>query len=172
MAKTKKKTAKKAKVKTVKKAKTVKAKTVKAKTSSETPKEAKPAAKKAAKTAAVKKPRKKRTSRLNSKDASPVLETGVSRLKFIANWKASKDKENAKAERRLNSYVDRLVKKYPGDYLDKIKEALEDESKFSESLDEIYFDAADTTEAVAEEEDEETEREFLEKFSRNVKVTE
>jgi len=54
------------------------------------------------------------------------------------------------------------VKKYPEEYLEKIKKALESEEKFQETIEELDLDvSADNPE---------TEREFLEKLVRNLKV--
>jgi hypothetical protein len=85
---------------------------------------------------------------------------GYCRLHYIANWKTLKDEKTQKAEKRLNAYVDRLAKKYPKDYLERIKEGLEDEEKFKASVAELDLESED---------DPETEREFLEKFLRSVK---
>lgn len=117
------------------------------------------------KKSATKSPEKKkktrgRAKRLNAKDASPLLEQGMSRMRYIAEWKKKRDKDKEKAERRLNSYVDRLVKKYPEEYLEKIKEGLENEDKFKETMEELEMEA----------EDNQTDREFLERLSRAVKL--
>jgi len=67
-----------------------------------------------------------------------------------------------KAERRLNAYVERLAKKYPKDYLEKIKEGLENDEKFKKTVEELDLE---------DSEHPETEREYLEKFIRNAKIT-
>lgn len=87
---------------------------------------------------------------------------GYCRLHYISNWKAIKFNQHVKAEQRLNTYVDRLVKKYPNQYLDKIKEALESDEKFKETIDDLELDS--------DAENHETDREFLEKFVRNIKA--
>ena len=86
---------------------------------------------------------------------------GYCRLHYLANWKHIKFNEKVKAERRLNAYVDRIAKKYPSDYLEKIKETLEDESKFKEMVSELEIEL--------EQGPKETDDEFLEKFLRILK---
>lgn len=86
---------------------------------------------------------------------------GFCRLHYIANWRHLKLNARIKAEQKLNAYVDRLAKKYPADYLEKIKEGLEDEEKFRQTVEELDVDA----EVGAPE----TENEFLEKFLRDIK---
>jgi len=92
--------------------------------------------------------------------ADPVSH-GYCRLHYIAHWKHIKLDRQVKAERRLNAYVDRLAKKYPKDFMEKIKEGLESEEKFQQTMEEL--------EAVSED-NSETENEFLEKFLRDIKV--
>lgn len=179
MAKTKKKSAKTTtKKKTTKSkkskssAKTTKRATAAKRTTAEpaTAKPAKTTKKKAAKKSATPRKKTKRVKRYGKGDKSPALENGLSRLAFIAKWKDIKEVERKKAEKRLNTYVNQLVKKYPTDYLEKLKEALEDEEKFAESVGELNFDPA--AETATDEDDPETEREFLEKFSRTIKIEE
>ena len=88
-----------------------------------------------------------------------AITQGFCRLHYLANWKHMKFNAQVKAERRLNSFVNRMAKKYPDDYLERIKEGLEDEEKFKRSVQELDTDEAES----------QTEREYLEKFSRNVK---
>ncbi len=87
---------------------------------------------------------------------------GYCRLHYIAHWRHIKLDRHMKAERRLNAYVDRLSKKYPKDFMEKIKEGLEDESKFRETVEELDLDP---------DKNSETESEFLEKFLRDIKIT-
>lgn len=87
---------------------------------------------------------------------------GYCRIHYIANWKRIRLNRQMKAERRLNSYVNRLVKKYPKEYLEKIKEGLESEEKFVESLHEMDIQG--------ETGPTDTEREYLERLSRNFKL--
>lgn len=85
------------------------------------------------------------------------------RLKHIMQWKERQKKEKKKAETRLNRYIDGLVKKYPAGYIDKIKEGLESDTKFNETVQELDFEL----EASAEKS---TDDEFLEKLSRDLKL--
>lgn len=91
----------------------------------------------------------------------PVNE-GFCRKHYLLNWKQIKLKEQLQAEKALNHYVDRLVKKYPEDYLDKIKAGLENEEKFSETIKELSLENEDDKET--------TEREYLEKLARDFKL--
>lgn len=86
---------------------------------------------------------------------------GYCRLHYISNWKHIRLNEKIKAERRLNAYVDRIAKKYPKDYLEKIKETLEDENKFKEMVSELEIEL--------DMNPKETDDEFLEKFLRALK---
>ena len=88
----------------------------------------------------------------------PATQKGFCRLHYLANWKHIKFDQKVKAERRLNSYIDRMSKKYPDDFMEKIKEGLENEDKFKETIEELDLEA---------EQKSETEREYLEKFVRN-----
>lgn len=86
---------------------------------------------------------------------------GYCRLHYISNWKHIRFNEKVKAERRLNAYVDRIAKKYPQDYLEKIKETLEDEKKFKEMVSELDIEVDISPK--------ETDDEFLAKFLRAIK---
>ncbi|MCB0417148.1 MAG: hypothetical protein H6617_08705 [Bdellovibrionaceae bacterium] len=96
--------------------------------------------------------------------AEPVSE-GYCRLHYISVWKTLQLNKRIKAEKKLNTYVDKLVKKYPKDYMERLKEGLENDDKFKETLDEIKeidFDS-DSKEG--------TDNEFLEKLVRDLKIT-
>lgn len=110
------------------------------------------------KAAAKKAPKKKFCAQEDCK--AEAVSQGFCRLHFLANWKTRKAEASTKAERRLNAYVDRLAKKYPADYMDKIKEGLENEEKFKQTVDELELEESDNPE---------TEREYLEKFTRTIK---
>ncbi len=88
---------------------------------------------------------------------------GYCRLHYLRNWRELKSEQKDKAEKRLNSYIDRLMKKYPGEYMDKLKESLSSEEKFKEAMQEVDLEP---------EGNGESDREFLEKLSRNVKIGE
>lgn len=91
---------------------------------------------------------------------APAVSAGYCRLHYFAHWKEIKEEERTRAERRLNAYVDRLAKRYPADFLEKIKEGIEDENLFKMTMEQLEMD---------QDEDPETEREFLEKMSRAFK---
>jgi hypothetical protein len=88
--------------------------------------------------------------------------SGYCRLHYLANHSTIKLSQKIKAEKRLNAFVDRLAKKYPKDYLEKLKEGLEDENKFKETVQELDMEPAGG-------ENPETDKEFLEKFMRIIK---
>lgn len=88
------------------------------------------------------------------------ITNGMCRLHYLAKWKENQIEKKARAERRLNAYVDRLAQRYPDDYLEKIKEGLENEETFKKAIQELEID---------QEETKETESEFIEKFSRGIK---
>lgn len=90
----------------------------------------------------------------------PAASQGYCRLHYFSHWREIKEDEKTRAERRLNAYVDRLAKRYPEDYLEKIKEGIEDEDAFKKTIEQLDIDEA---------EERETEREFIEKLARNVK---
>lgn len=87
---------------------------------------------------------------------------GYCRMHYISHWREIRDKKNQRAEKRLDDFVNRLAEKYPKDYLQKIKEGLEDEDKFTKTVQEV--------EAEPDKENIETEREFLERFERKIKI--
>lgn len=111
------------------------------------------------KNAAKKKSKVKYCAQTECKETA--VSNGYCRLHYLANWRELKSAKKDRAEKRLNAYVDRLQKKYPDDYIDRLKEGLEDEEKFKASVAELDLEH--------EEENSETEREYLEKFVRGVK---
>ncbi len=68
---------------------------------------------------------------------------GYCRVHYLRNWKQIKKEQQEKASKRLNRYVDAIVKKYPTKYVEVIKEEINsgkfkkhDES--TEEMDELY----------------------------------
>ncbi len=123
----------------------------------------KPKAETKAKSATPAKPTTSKTKICaESRCKAPAATEGYCRLHYLRNWRELKSDQKDKAEKRLNSYIDRLMKKYPGEYLDKLKESLESEEKFREAMSEVDL----------EQEEGESDREFLERLSRNVKIGE
>lgn len=142
------------------------AKRIKKSAVSKTKKTAKP--KKAARTAKKAKKKsgeKKRKFCLQSHCRAEPVSEGYCRLHYIGVWKTLQLNKRIKAEKKLNTYVDKLVKKYPKNFMERLKEGLEDEGKFKQTIDEIKeidFDS-DSKEG--------TENEYLEKLVRDLKIT-
>jgi hypothetical protein len=117
----------------------------------------------------VEKPKKTPKKRAPSCEAKgcrkPGISQGYCRLHYFSHWREIKENEKVKAERRLNAYVDRLAKRYPDDYLEKIKEGIEDEDAFKKTMEQLALDPV-------QEEESETEREYLEKLVRTNKIDE
>lgn len=86
---------------------------------------------------------------------------GYCRLHYLANWKRIKLNNQLKAEARLNHFVDKLAKKYPDSYIEKIKEGVENEERFLEITKELDIESKESIK--------ETDSEFLERFLRVVK---
>lgn len=84
------------------------------------------------------------------------------RIHYLMRWKELKANSNVKAEKRLDDFVNRLAEKYPRDYLQRLKDGLEDDEKLTQVVSEL--------ETEPDKENTETEREFLENFERKVKI--
>lgn len=93
-----------------------------------------------------------------------AAQEGYCRLHYIKNFRDLKNAHQKRAERRLNAYVDRLAKKYPNDYLERIKEGIENEEKFKRTMEELELDE--------EGNENETEREYLERLTNKLKLDE
>jgi hypothetical protein len=89
---------------------------------------------------------------------------GYCRLHYLKNYRTIKAQEQAKAEKRLSTFIDRLAKKYPNDYLERLKEGIESEEKFRQTVYELELEQP--------EEPRETEREYLERFASKLKLDE
>ena len=87
---------------------------------------------------------------------------GYCRLHYITAWKKIRVEKQEKAEKKLESFIERMTKKYPKTHLQKIKEALESEEAFQGALQALDFEHDPGTR--------ETEVEFIEKFSRKNKI--
>lgn len=92
---------------------------------------------------------------------SEAVNKGYCRKHYLANWKLMRLNDHLKAEKRLNAYVEKLAKKYPADWMEKIKEGVEDENKFKQSVEELDVEVQPDEPA--------TDNEFLEKFMRTIK---
>ena len=111
----------------------------------------------------AKKPTKKRYC-IHSECKNLAENEGFCRLHYISNWKHIKFNRRVKAERRLNAYVDLIARKYPKDYVERIKDGLASDEKFRETVEELDFEARENTL--------ETDREYMERFIRKIKVGE
>ena len=87
---------------------------------------------------------------------------GYCRMHYLARWREMRDQKKTRAEKKLDDFVNRLAERYPKDYLKKIKEGLEDDEKFAQTIQELDLDP--------DKEAHETEREFIERLERKVKV--
>lgn len=96
-----------------------------------------------------------------AKCPSQAESSGYCRLHYLSNWKRIKLNDQLKAEARLNHFVDKLAKKYPDSYIEKIKEGVESEERFFEITKELDIESKEAAK--------ETDSEFLERFLRAVK---
>lgn len=90
------------------------------------------------------------------KDAATTA--GYCRLHYLKNWKRIKSQERKRAARRLNKYVEGVIRRHPKRYIEIIKDdikkdkfRLHDEDRdFSEGEDESVFDESTYDEEVRE----------------------
>lgn len=81
------------------------------------------------------------------------------RLHYIKNWKKIKRKELILKEKKLDSYIEELVSKYPEKYIDAIRQDLASEKDFAKVISELEiedfsadeYDSENAPEAVVEE---------------------
>lgn len=59
---------------------------------------------------------------------------GYCRMHYIKNWKKIKRKEIILREKKLNSYIDELVSKYPDKYIEAIRQDLASEKDFAKVI--------------------------------------
>lgn len=59
---------------------------------------------------------------------------GYCRMHYIKNWKKIKRKEMILKERKLNSYIEELVSKYPDKYIEAIRQDLASEKDFAKVI--------------------------------------
>lgn len=62
------------------------------------------------------------------------------RMHYIKNWKKIKRKEIILKERKLNSYIEELVSKYPDKYIEAIRQDLSSEKDFSKVIADLEID--------------------------------
>ena len=89
---------------------------------------------------------------------------GYCRLHYIKNWKYIKMQQKLQAEKKLNEYIERLVDKYPNDYMKIIKEDLASNKDLSELLAESDIHEADPSQHY----DEDT-HEIIENIKKSIK---
>lgn len=87
---------------------------------------------------------------------------GYCRLHYITAWKKIRNAEAEKTEKKLESFIERMTKKFPKTHMQRIKEALESEESFQGALQALDFEHDPGTR--------ETEIEFIEKFGRKNKI--
>lgn len=101
----------------------------------------------------------------NCKDAATTQ--GYCRLHYLKNWKELKSEERRRATKRLNRYVESVVKRHPDRYVEVIKEDLKS-PQFEKKV-ESSFGPDDSEDNLFDEGayDEEV-RELIEKFKKDL----
>ncbi len=61
------------------------------------------------------------------------------RLHYIRNWSKIVERRRKAARDRLNRYIESMSEKYPDDYMEMIRDDLEDEDAFRRRLEELGF---------------------------------
>ena len=92
---------------------------------------------------------------------------GFCRLHYLKNWKRLKEEEQKRAAKRLNRYIESVVKRHPERYVEMIKKDLR--SPDFERLVDMQFGGEDGNELILDEPayDEEV-RELIEKFKKEI----
>jgi hypothetical protein len=65
---------------------------------------------------------------------------GYCRMHYIKNWKRIKRKEVILKEKKLNSYIEELISKYPDKYIEAIRQDLASEKDFSKVIADLEID--------------------------------
>jgi len=65
---------------------------------------------------------------------------GYCRMHYIKNWKRIKRKEIILKEKKLNSYIEELVSKYPDKYIEAIRQDLASEKDFAKVIADLEID--------------------------------
>lgn len=65
---------------------------------------------------------------------------GYCRMHYIKNWKKIKRKEMILKEKKLNSYIEELVSKYPDKYIEAIRQDLASEKDFAKVIADLEID--------------------------------
>lgn len=69
----------------------------------------------------------------------PAINGHYCRLHYIQHWKAVVEQKKQTAREKLNRYIESMSEKYPGDYLEMIKDDLGNERAFRQRLQELGF---------------------------------
>jgi len=72
--------------------------------------------------------------------AGQALIKGYCRVHYIKNWKYLKMQEKLKSERQLNEYIERMMDKYPEEYIKMIREDLVTNKDLSGLLTDEHLD--------------------------------
>jgi hypothetical protein len=65
---------------------------------------------------------------------------GYCRMHYIKNWKKIKRKEMILKEKKLNSYIEELVSKYPDKYIEAIRQDLASEKDFAKVISDLEIE--------------------------------
>jgi len=91
---------------------------------------------------------------------------GYCRLHYLKNWKQIKNEERKKAAKRLNKYVESVVKKHPDRYVDVIKEDLRS-PRFEKQIETAFGNDDESDNIFDEPNYDEEVRELIEKLKKD-----
>ena len=91
---------------------------------------------------------------------------GFCRLHFLKNWKRLKEEEHKRAAKRLNRYIESVVKRHPDRYLEMIKKDLLS-ADFERLIDTQFADEENSDFILDEPTYDEEVRELIEKFRKD-----
>lgn len=66
---------------------------------------------------------------------------GYCRFHYLRNWRKIRDKQKKKAISNLNKYVEHIMRKHPGDYVETIKSDLRHSGRFQQKAEQFFADA-------------------------------
>ena len=101
---------------------------------------------------------------IDCKDAATT--SGYCRFHYLKNWKRIKSTERRRAAKRLNKYVENMVKRHPDKYVDVIKEDLRS-SRFEKKVESAFGDDDEPENIFNEPTFDEEVRDLIEKFKKN-----
>lgn len=88
---------------------------------------------------------------------------GFCRLHYLKNWKRLKTNEREKAAKRLNKYVEYMIKRHPDRYVEAIKKDLRSKN-FDKYVDSYFGDTDDTENLFNDSGYDDEVRELIEKL--------